>query len=226
MIPRAAMILCCAVTTAWAAVEDCTFSGSQKPGRATVIDSGNSLRSDGQGPYVNGEKYSVVVAQAAWNIFPFRKVASDAKPQRHLIVDLDHPVPNGGGIPRGILNSVGGPHSYWHLDEKRNVHGVLDIPEGTTTFSELTAVGLASEDGATNYLLQMGPWSWQTCENSGPVGTAGTTRVIIARTGPNTWTVTAPAGSVGLLHDIRNPMKPVPFGLYYINFEIHYLLAE
>jgi hypothetical protein len=105
-----------------------------------------------------------------------------------------------------------------------HVHGVLDIPVGTTTYSDLTAIGIGSDDGATVYLLQMGPWAWQTCENSGPVETAGSSRAVIHRTGEKTFTISAPAGSVGVLHDYRDPQKPIPLGLYYINFEIQYAL--
>jgi len=172
----------------------------------------------------NPAQYTQVYVQAAWNIFPFRSTAPGATPQRYLIVDLNNPVPNGGGVPRGIVNSWSGSHSYWRLDTNMRVHSVLDIPKGTTTYSDLTAIFVSSDDGASAYLLQMGPWSWQTCENSGPVTTAGSSRALITRTGQKTWTVSAPAGSVGVLHDYHDKQKPVPLGLYYINFEIHYSL--
>jgi hypothetical protein len=105
---------------------------------------------------------------------------------------------------------------------KNEVHGVLEIPVGTTTDSDLTAIFFSSDDGKNQYLLQMGPWAWNTCENSGHVETVGSTRARITRTAENTFTVSAPAGSIGLLHDMHDSTKPVPLGLYYISFEIHY----
>ena len=207
---------------AGARVEDCTYTGSRINGSATVIDAENSLRSDGLGEYVDGKAFARVIVQAALNIFPFMN--STGTPQRHLLVDLNHPVPNGGGIPRGIVSSWAGPHSYWHLDEKKHVYGVLDIPESTTTNSDLTAIGISPDDRSSTYILQMGPWAWDTCENSGPMETKGSTRAIIKRTGAKTWTVSAPAGSIGVLHDVHDPGKPVPLGLYFISFEIHYTL--
>jgi hypothetical protein len=207
---------------AGAKVADCTYTGSRIDGSATVIDAGNSFRSDGLGDYIAGKASAQVYAQAAWNIFPFRSSTGTAL--RHLIVDLNHPVPNGGGVPRGIVSSRAGPHSYWHLDEKNHVYGVLDIPEGTTTNSDLTAIGISPDDGGSTYILQMGSWAWDTCENSGPMETKGSTRAVITRTGAKTWTVSAPAGSIGVLHDVHDPGKPVPLGLYFISFEIHYTL--
>lgn len=229
MIRRCATFTLILAATTRGAVGDCTFSGSIKNGTAAVIDAGNSLQSDGLGMYVTErEKYMQVNAQAAWNIFPFRGIVRNVVPsataQRHLMVDLNNPAPNGGGVPRGIIKSWAGPHSYWRLDADKRVHSVLDIAEGATEYSDLTAIFISTDDGAISYLLQMGPWSWQTCENHGPVETAGSTRVIMTRTGAKTWTVRAPAGSVGVLHDVRDPQKPVPLGLYYISFEIHYRL--
>jgi len=201
-----------------AALAACTYKGGGQRGKATVIDAGNSVKSDGRGVYAAnpGDPWVVEVA-AAWNIFPYRT-------ERHLIVDLNKPVPGGGGEPRGVVSSWAGPHSFWKLDTAMNVHGVQEIPVGTTTPSDLTAIFIFSDDGKSAYLLQMGPWSYQTCENYGPVETAGSTQAVIARTSDKNWKVSAPPGSIGILHDVHNPLKPVPLGRYYVNFEINYSL--
>jgi hypothetical protein len=125
------------------------------------------------------------------------------------------------------VTSFAGPHTYWRVEdskgtEKRLIHGVMDIPVGTTTDSDLTSLFIASDDGKTSYLLQMGPWSWDTCENYGPVETKGSTKVRITRTSATTFTTIAPPGTVGVLHDVQNLLKPVPVGLYYMSFEIRY----
>jgi hypothetical protein len=54
--------------------------------------------------------------------------------------------------------------------------------------------------------------------------TTGTTQASIVRAGEKSWIVQAPEGSIAMLHDYRDPAKPVPLGLYYIHYEIQYTL--
>lgn len=217
-----ALVVVSTTHTTHASVAACTASDVPIYGNAAFVDSGMLVKSDGGGLYINGKRKAVVTAQSALNVFPF-PAGTAGKAQRHLLVNLNNPVPGGGGVPRGIISSWSGIHSYWYLDSDLHVHGVRDIPIGTTTYSNLTALFISSDDGASAYLLQMGPWAWTTCEDAGPVQTDGSSRAVIARTGARTWSVDAPAGSTGMLHDMHDPQNPIPLGLYYTAFHIDYV---
>jgi len=87
----------------FASLDSCTYTGGRLSGRATVIDAQNLLRSDGDPEYVDRTRGTLVYAQAALNLFPFRRITAAVAPQRQLLVDLNEPVPNGGGNPRGVI---------------------------------------------------------------------------------------------------------------------------
>ena len=199
-----------------------TSNFSQISASATVINNGNLIQSDGLGDYVDGKQYAQVVLYYALNVFPFRSTKPNATPTRSLVVDLNHPVAGGGGSPLGVIKTRSGIHTYWYLDSNKLVHSVQEIPVGTTFYSDLTAVFVTNPADGKVYIIQMGPWSWDVCENSGPVSTAGSTRAIVTRTGMKTWSTSAPSGSIGMVSDITNPANPIPVGLYYTSFMIHY----
>jgi hypothetical protein len=189
------------------------------------VNNGNFLQNDGLGDYIDGKQFADVDLYYALNLFPFRSTRPNATPTRSLILDLSHPVPGGGATSMGVFRSYSGIHSYWYLDPNMLVHSVQEILAGTTAYSDLTALFFTNPADGKPYILQMGPWSWSVCENSGWVSTAGSTRAIITRTGVSTWTASAPAGSIGMVSDMSDSANPVPVGLYYISFTINYTLS-
>jgi hypothetical protein len=194
--------------------------------RATVLDAGNMIQSDGLGEYVDGKQFTDVVLWYALNLFPFRSTRPNANPTRSLIIDLNQPVPSGGGTPMGVFRGYNGIHTFWYLDSDKLVHSVQEIPVGMNTYSELTSLFFTHPSNGKVYILQMGPWSYSVCEPTGWIPTEGSTRAIITRTGDKTWTATAPGGSIGMLSDLSDPAHPVPVGLYYTSFTIQYTLLK
>jgi hypothetical protein len=189
---------------------------------AAVINNGNLIQNDGLGDYIDGKQYTQVTVYYASNVFPFRSTKPNATPTRSLMVDLNHPVPGGGAPPLGIIKSQSGIHSFWYLDANKLVHSVQEIPVGTTVPSDLTSVFVTNPANGKVYIIQMGPWSWDVCENSGPIATAGSTRAVITRTGLKTWTASAPSGSIGMVSDVTDPANPIPVGPYYTSFTVNY----
>src|SRR5580692_5497563 len=83
------VVLVFAVPNMRAALESCTYNGGGARGKATVIDSGNSVVSVGLGVYAAkpGDPW-VVAVKAAWNIFrptyPYRPATIARTSERHL----------------------------------------------------------------------------------------------------------------------------------------------
>ena len=179
-----------------AEVGACKISNfSMLSAKATVINSGNSIQNDGLGTYIDDKQFAEVDLYYALNLFLFRSTRRNATPTRSLIIDLSHPVPGGGGTSMGVFRGYGGIHSFWYLDSTMLVHSVQEIPVGTTTESNLTALFFTNPADGRPYILQMGPWSWSVCEDGGWVPTAGSTSAIVTRTTSSTWTASAPSGS-------------------------------
>ena len=199
---------------------------SRVSARATVVNPGNLLQNDGLGDYIDDKQFADVNLFYALNVFPFRSTKPKATPTRSLVVDLSHPVPGGGGTSMGTFRAYSGIHTFWYLDAAMLVHSVQEIPVGTNTYSELTAFFFTYPGDGKPYILQMGPWSWSVCENTGWVETAGSTRALVTRTGPKTWTATAPSSSIGMVSDMSDPAHPVPIGLYYFSFSINFTQAN
>jgi hypothetical protein len=214
-------------SSSFAEVGACKISNfSQVSARATVMNPGNLLQNDGLGDYIDDRQFADVNLFYALNVFPFRSTKPHATPTRSLIVDLSHPIPGGGGTPMGTFRAYSGIHTYWYLDANKLVHSVQEIPVGTNTYSELTAFFFTNPADGKPYILQMGPWSWSTCEDTGWVETAGSTRALITRTGAKTWNATAPSGSIGMVSEISDAAHPVPVGLYFFSFSINYTLIK
>ena len=186
--------------------------------RATIFDNGNSVKSDGMGDYV--ETVNLI------NAFALRTGnRSGAKPKtiRGLSVDLDRPVAGGGGAPRGVwFDTTAVFNSFWYFDANEHVYALTEIPLGTTVDSERTQLWITSPMDGRRYVLHFGPWA-NKCEPYGPIVTKGSTKVRITRTGTNSYTFHAPAGSVATLSDVNdnNQQTPVYQGLFYVTFLIN-----
>jgi hypothetical protein len=210
----------------------CTTSDpATVPMKTTVINTGNSLQDDGKGLFVDGVDNDSVLDMNAFALFTFDRNKPDSRTLRSISVDLDKPVPGGGGSPMGVFrnpiaeklpagdNRGGVFASYWRLDSNNRVYAVRDIPLGQTVDSERTQIWITSQFDGKRYGLQMGPWS-SKCEPFAELRTAGTTKAKITRTGANSYTIFAAPGSIASLSDVTDQRHPIGIGLYFISFEV------
>jgi hypothetical protein len=134
--------------------------------RATVVDNGNSVKSDGLGEYTQPGTNLVNAFALRTSNGPANRGERAATPDRAplptrgLSVDLSRPVEGGGGVPRGIwfdTNAV--LTSFWYFDANEHVYALTDIPNGTTVDSERTQIWITNPADGRRHVLQFGPWS-------------------------------------------------------------------
>ena len=181
-----------------------------------------SFSSDGRGPYAPG-------TDGVLGSYIGIAAGVSLQSPRTLVVNLSHPVPNGGGVPLGMI-TVGdyrvpqwfGLHTQWRtLDNtSQNLNG---IPVGQTVTAAQMNVWLFIDDKF--HLLQMGPQPFGHCHaGRNLVNGAGTSSATISRESATKWVVDLPAGSVGRLFDLHNTTAhAVDRGLYYLR--LHYEIA-
>jgi hypothetical protein len=191
--------------------------------RATIVNEGNSVQDDGLGEYVDNVQNANVNLINAHALRTFKQYKPNSKPIRGLFVDLNNPVPGGGGLPSGVFFDQKAVFaSFWYVDSSSHVHGLQQIPIGTTVESDRTQIWITSPANGRRHVLHFGPWS-NECEPFGPIVTADSTKVQITRWGTYSYTFHAPAGSVATLSDVHdnNQQTPIYLGLYYVNLLIH-----
>jgi hypothetical protein len=186
--------------------------------RVTVTDTGNSVRGDGRGEYVDTADNAGVNDLNAFALRTFWPNKLSDKPVRSLSVDLNDPVAGGGGVPMGVFTDQRAViASYWRVDSSNFVFAPQDIPLGTTVASERTQIWITNPVDGKRYVVHFGPWS-NRCEPFGEVPTDGSTQVQITRTGPHAYIFNAPKGSIATLADVADQSTPIRKGLYYVNF--------
>jgi hypothetical protein len=199
----------------------CTTSNPPKvPMRATIVDGDNAVQSDGLGEYVDNVSNANVETINAFALRTFKQWWPNSKPIRAILVDLNNPVPDGVGVPRGIfIDQRAVFAAFWYVDSNSHVHALQDIPIGITVESDRTQIWITSPVNRRRHVLHFGPWSNQ-CEPFGRIRTTGSTRVLITRTGANAYTFYAPPGSVATLSDVNdnNQQTPIYQGLFYVSF--------
>jgi hypothetical protein len=205
-------------------------------GPTTVSDFSDGVSSDGRGPYIQGTGAvggSVVGNEAALSIDGRDK---KTKNPRRLTVNLNRPVPGGGGAPLGITTDGGGLITQRALAE--NVfQNVNTIPVGQTVMAAQMNVSFSINGNV--YILQMGPQAHGHCMTSANrVNGIGTSSGTIYRASKTKWVMDLPAGSVGRLFDFANffDLEPnhrdwqhawehaVDRGLYYVH--LHYEIGN
>ena len=194
-------------------------------GPTNVSDFQDGVSSDGQGPYVAGTKgvvnSMVVLGQISLGRF------GKEKDSRTLSVNLNHPVPGGGGVPLGIVTITGDNLLYaaWKRvgDTARSP---ANIPVGRIETAEQTNISFHL-DGRF-HVLQMGPRPLGQCHEGADrnrVHGTGTTSATIYRASPSRWVVDLPAGSIGRLFDIsQTKERAIDKGLYYVH--LHFELVD
>ena len=186
-----------------------------------VTDYSNGLSSDGRGSYiqgVDGVRNSIVVYVAGLS---FDKASKSVKNPRKYAVNLNNPVPGGGGIPLGIITD-GNDNNLeiqWYRagDTRQNLH---DIQVGQTVTANQANVTF--HINGRFHILQMGPQPYGHC-HSAPTAVfgTGTSSGTIYRATETKWVIDLPQGSVGRLFDLYNTDQyAVDKGLYYTQLHI------
>lgn len=200
----------------------CTFE--RRPpfvGPLVIHDLADGLSSDGRGPYIQGTdgvQFSIVVLANAGLGLRYDK--DSMKNPRTFKMNLNNPVPGGGGIPLGIVNvgSDNNLYTSWKRDGNFSP-SLLSIPVGQTVTAGQMNVSFHI-DGRF-HLLQMGPQPHGHCHGATRVHGSGTSSGTIYRASERKWVMELPAGSVARLFDLSNTtLNAVDKGLYY--FRLHY----
>ena len=196
-------------------------------GPTVVSDFSDGVSSDGRGPYtkgVGGVIASAVHNEAALTFYYNDRPVTDP---RSYSVNLDRPVPGGGGQPLGIITQRDGSGTGFLTqlpmvgDSFQNLHS---IAVGGTVKAAQTNVSFTIN--GRKHTLQMGPQPVGHCIGATSVNGKGTSSGTIYRASPTKWVVDLPSGSVGRLFDIdKNDVKhAVDKGLYYVH--LHYEIGK
>lgn len=199
---------------------------------ATVSDMPAGVSSDGRGPYLWHQSNVLVVAASRAVVLVLDANARNNAQRRALVVDLRHPVPNGGGMPLGVVTDSGmrGPieiaaqwYAEWH-GGRRRAHSTLDIPIGTRVDAAQTDVSFYID--SVLYVLQMGPQPFNHCFADPPtIHGRGTSRGTILRANTTKWIVDVPPGSVARLFDVSHGTShAVDKGLYDVS--MHFVIEK
>jgi hypothetical protein len=174
-------------------------------GPTIVSDFADGLSSDGRGPYTEG-------ADGVAGSFVFdgsaglslRYNPDSVKRPRTMTVNLNHPVPGGGGVPLGIITVDNDELLYTALKVEGGLgRSLLGIPIGQTVTAGQMNVGL--HVNGHPHVLQMGPQPLGVCHSSlTRVNGTGTSSATISRPNQSTWVIELPAGSVGRLFDLSH----------------------
>jgi hypothetical protein len=188
-----------------------------------IADFADGVSSDGRGPYVPqyvqlpiGRMSGAVQSGAAIGFPP-----DTTKNPRTLTINLNRPVPGGGGVPLGIITDGDDNGVYTQMqrigDAIPNFH---DIPVGQTVTAGMMTV-MFHVNGRF-HLLQMGPNAFGHCHIPATlVNGLGTSSGTIHRASPRRWVMDLPAGSIGRLFDLSHKTEnAVDKGLYYVH--LHY----
>jgi hypothetical protein len=146
------------------------------------------------------------------------------KNPRTLTVNLNNPVPDGGGVPLGVITDRSGNLvTQWYMvgNALQNLH---NIPVGQSVTAGQMNVSFRIKGHA--HILQMGPQAAGHCHyRSNLVNGTGTSSGTIYRASRTKWVMDLPAGSVGRLFDINQSFEhAVDKGLYYVH--LHYEIGN
>jgi hypothetical protein len=144
---------------------------------------------------------------------------------RALTVNLNKPVPRGGGVPLGIATS--GDSSGLIAQRSMigdTVQNLLDIAVGQIVTAALISVTFHLN--GRRHLLQMGPIANGHCmRGKNRLHGTGTSSGTIHRASLTKWVVELPAGSIGRLFDMQDGWgHAVDRGLYYVH--LHYEIGK
>jgi hypothetical protein len=216
--------------------EPCEFPGSNTVGPTIVADFSDGVSSDGRGPYVRGQDGVIDSRAGQEGALTIFDRADSVRNIRSFSVNLNKPVPGGGGVPLGIANS-GNPSGF--ITQRGMVgdavQNLMDIPVGQT--EKAAMMHIAFHINGRGYLLQMGPQASGHCiGGKNLVHGTGTSRGTITRVSATKWAMDLPEGSIGRLFDMQSPQRQpgerpqsnnehaVDKGLYYVH--LHYEIGN
>ena len=186
-----------------------------------ITDYSDGLSSDGRGPYTQGTDgvlNSLVVYVAGLTL---DKASKSIKNPRKYSVNLNKPVPGGGGVALGTITDGSDINleTQWYRagDARQNLH---NIPIGQTVAAN--QMNVTFHLNGRFHILQMGPQPYGHC-HSAPTAVfgTGTSSGTIYRASETKWVIDLPPGSVGRLFDLYNTDQyAVDKGLYYV--QLHY----
>jgi len=204
----------------------CTAEDGTATVAPTIIaDFAGGVSSDGRSPYIQGTDgvtYSVVVTVATVS---FGKSSKSVKHPRTYSVNLNNPVPGGGGVPLGTITDGSDINieTQWYRvgDARQNLH---DIPVGQTVTA--AQIDVTFHINGRFHILQMGPQPYGHCHSAATaVFGSGTSSGTIYRASATKWVIDVPDGSVGRLFDLYNTDQfAVDKGLYYTR--LHYEIGN
>jgi hypothetical protein len=166
-----------------------------------------TVTSDGSGPYTHGTSNIQVVSAGRAGVMVLGGDPPAGTRRRAIRVNLNQPVPGGGGIARGIV--VDSTHlevaAQWKAEpygDRRRAHVLADIPVGTTV--EAAQLDVQFHIDGFVHALQVGPQPIGHCFSDAPaISGDGTSRATIAHPDEKTWIVDLPPGSIGRLYDVH-----------------------
>jgi len=219
-LPTCSGASACAAGTFVCAGEDTTSI----IGSVVIADRPSGLSSDTRGAYIqgtNGVQSTVVSMVAALGLYATKSL----KNPRTYTLNLNNPVPGGGGVPLGIISD--GVDVYietqWYTSNnaRQNLH---NIPVGQTVSAD--QIDVPVHINGRYHILQMGPQAYGHC-HAAPTAVSGngTSAGTITRLTATKWAVDLPAGSIGRLFDLYNTDQyAVDKGLYYT--ALHYEIGD
>ncbi len=195
--------------------------GTATVGPTVIADHSSGVSSDGRGSYIQGTDavaHSVVMWLAT---LEFEKSSKSVKHPRKFTVNLNNPVPGGGGVPLGTITDGNDNQieTQWYRagDARQNLH---NIAVGQTVTAQ--QIDVTFHINGRFHILQMGPQPYGHC-HSAPTAVfgTGTSSGTIFRASETKWVIDLPAGSVGRLFDLYNTDQyAVDKGLYYTQLHL------
>jgi hypothetical protein len=195
--------------------------GTATVGPAVITDHSNGVSSDGRGSYVQGTD-GVNATVVLWlATLEFSKASRSVKNPRAYTVNLNNPVPGGGGVALGTITDGNDNQieTQWYTvgNARQNLHGIL---VGQTVTAN--QIDLSFHINGHFHILQMGPQPYGHCFSTPTaVFGDGTSSGTIYRASDTKWVIDLPAGSVGRLFDLYNTDQyAVDKGLYYTQLHL------
>lgn len=197
-----------------------------------VVSSAGQMRNDGKGPYTTGVDFvGVWIEPSRWTgksfdfcmHWPFRNhpgVGVDwsrsVMPQRTVEHHLTAPVPGGGGKSIGVFRNYAGNDLVISRPMTTTTKSFTDLSVGASVTPNSSEVRFCNADCTEYYVLIFGEGSvWYPNEK---LNGTGTTKAVVTRTSPTSWSIRFPPKSVGRLW--RRSGTPADLGLYFYEGQV------
>jgi tetratricopeptide (TPR) repeat protein len=206
----------------------------ERPPMTLTIDTkSNFIRSDGKGIYKNDEQKISSYFLTAYNFLTSGIQVLDQSANwtdtstRYFVVNLNSPVKSSGAKKQGeIRDPFASFHSFYRIDTALKldlIYNLNQMPVGATIESPRTDIHF--HINRQLHMLHFGYWGLGDCgepyARAARINGTGTTLIRITRHSETSYTIEAPAGSIGRLWDISNLTEPVDKGLFKSGFKLY-----